>query len=311
MVQFYPVVDGFVDLFCIFEQAALFDLLVPEELLEQLMILQLQKAIKGGYLGMVLLLTGKIVEQFLIKEDLPLEMRRQSRVLILHKIHHLLQVELILRVLEYLLDEEVKNTVGLVELLDLDYFLLGEGDKIVHGVLVALEPDRLGELLNVVLVVDSADFLDVKVLRPLLGLYAGPETHVEGHVLHRQLQTIIRQYLRDDLEEVDEPILSMDDQCLQQLRVHNPQRKPKLPEEDPQMLVNRLILKTQLADILYKVRLQLKGNSLNVLLDINHKNPSILLLTLLVDHCCVLHAGWVLEVGVLEVDELAEQEMRD
>lgn len=275
------------------------------------MVLQLQKAIERGYLGMVLLLTGKIVEQFLIKEDLPLEMGRQSRVLILHEIHHLLQVELILRVLEYLLDEEVKNTVGLVELLHLDDFLLGEGDKIVHGVLVALEPDRLGELLNVVLVVDSADFLDVEVLRPLLGLYAGPETHVEGHVLHRQLQTIIRQYLRDDLEEVDEPILSMDDQRLQQLRVHNPQRKPKLPEEDPQMLVNRLILKAQLADILYKVRLQLKGNSLNVLLDIDHKNPGILLLAALVDHCCVLHAGWVLEVGVLEVDELAEQEMRD
>lgn len=134
---------------------------------------------------MVLLLTGKIVEQFLIKEDLALEMSRQSRVLILHEVYNLLQVELILRVLEDLLDEEVKNAIGFVELLHLDDLLLGEGDKVVHGVLVALEPDRLGELLDVVLVVDRADFLDVKVLRPLLGLYAGPETHVEGHVLHR------------------------------------------------------------------------------------------------------------------------------
>lgn len=39
MVQFYPVVDGFVDLLGVLEQAALLDLLVPEQLLEELMIL--------------------------------------------------------------------------------------------------------------------------------------------------------------------------------------------------------------------------------------------------------------------------------
>lgn len=77
------------------------------------------------------------------------------------------------------------------------------------------------------------------------------------------------------------------------------------------MLINWFILKAQLGDILYKVRLELKGNSLHVLLDIDHKNPSILLLTFLIEHYCVLHAGWVLQVGVLEVDELAEEEMRD
>lgn len=44
----------------------------------------------------------------------------------------------------------------------------------MHRVLVALEPDRLGELFNVVLVVDRADFLYVEVLGPLLALYAGP-----------------------------------------------------------------------------------------------------------------------------------------
>lgn len=123
---------------------------------------------------MVLLLTGEVVEQLLIEEDLAFEVCWQSCVLILHEVHHLLQVELVLRVLEDLLYEEVKNAIGLVELLQLDDLLLGQGNQIVHGVLVALEPDRLGELLDVVLVVDRADFLYVQVLGPLLTLYAGP-----------------------------------------------------------------------------------------------------------------------------------------
>lgn len=144
MVQLYPVVDGLVDLLGVLQQAALLDLLVPEELLEQLVVLQLQKTIKRCDLRMILLLTSEVVEQLLIKEDLPFEVCWQSCVLILHKVHNLLQVELVLRVLEDLLYKEVKNAIGFVELLHLDYFLLGEGNKIVHGVLVAFEPDRFG-----------------------------------------------------------------------------------------------------------------------------------------------------------------------
>ena len=68
---------------------------------------------------------------------------------------------LIFKILEDLLNEKVEDIIRGIELLYSDNLLLGESNQIMESILISFEPNGFCDLLDIISVVDCADFLDV------------------------------------------------------------------------------------------------------------------------------------------------------
>jgi hypothetical protein len=72
VVQFDSVVYGFINLLGVFKEAPLLNFFVAEEFFEELVILQLEEAIKGG--NLTIFFSHEVVEESLVEEYFAFEM---------------------------------------------------------------------------------------------------------------------------------------------------------------------------------------------------------------------------------------------
>lgn len=122
----------FIDGFDFFQKTVLFDFLVVEEVLEEMLIIQLQERSKVELIWVVHFFMVVINVQTLIEESLILEMHREKLILFLQKVDYLIVIRLIvLGMLVKLRNEVVESLLRVIDLIDLHYSFFGLVDHVV------------------------------------------------------------------------------------------------------------------------------------------------------------------------------------
>lgn len=122
----------FIDGFDFFQKTVLFDFLVVEEVLEEMLIIQLQECSKVELIWVVHFFMVVINVQTLIEESLILEMHREKLILFLQKVDYLIVIRLIvLGMLVKLRNEVVESLLRVIDLIDLHYSFFGLVDHVV------------------------------------------------------------------------------------------------------------------------------------------------------------------------------------
>lgn len=122
----------FIDGFDFFQKTVLFDFLVIEEVLEEMLIIQLQEGCKVELIWIVHFLVVVVNVQALIEESFVLEMQREKLILFLQKVNNLIVIGLIvLSMLIKLGNEVVESFLRVIGLIDLHYSFFGLVDHIM------------------------------------------------------------------------------------------------------------------------------------------------------------------------------------
>lgn len=122
----------FIDGFDFFQKTVFFDFLVIEEVLEEMLIIQLQKGCKVELIWIVHFLVVVVNVQTLIEESFVLQMHREKLILFLQKVNNFIVIRLIvLSMLVKLRNEVVESFLRVIDLVDLHYSFLGLVDHIM------------------------------------------------------------------------------------------------------------------------------------------------------------------------------------
>ena len=207
------------------EQAVLLDFLVVEEVLEQLLVVPLQKLTQRQPDTTLLLLKAVVLVQVFVKHDLVLEVGREENVLLLQLAHNLFAEERVAPgVLEQLGDEEVEDLVRIVEVLCFKYLLPGFAGHSVARQPVPLEPHRFHELAQHSLIMQVLHVFRVQRVLPLIGLDFAPNASIKTllALLFVEVGTHVGQHFWEFVQQGDEVILQGDDELLKELGVDEP-----------------------------------------------------------------------------------------